>query len=61
MVELIELVNSVVIFLSEMTLLRWLTFLLRSLTVAVPVLLFWIHFFLLTLLASTWPTVALHP
>ena len=61
MVELIDLVNSVVIFLSEMTLLRWLTFLLGSLTVAVPVLLFWIHFFLLTLLASTWPTVALHP
>ena len=31
--ELIELVNSVAIFLSQTTLLRWLTFLLGSLTV----------------------------
>ena len=32
LVELIDLVNSVIIFLSQMTLLRWLTFLLRSQT-----------------------------
>ena len=42
LVELIDLVNSVIIFLSQMTLLRWLTFLLT-------VLLFRISFFLLTL------------
>ena len=30
--ELIDLVNFVIIFLSQMTLLRWLTFLLGSLT-----------------------------
>ena len=34
LVELIDLVNSVIIFLSEITLLRWLTFLLRSQTVS---------------------------
>ena len=33
LVELINLVNSVIVFLSQMTLLRWLTFLLRSQTV----------------------------
>ena len=49
LVELIDLVNSVIIFLSQMTLLRWLTFLLRSQTVILTVLLFWIYFFLLTL------------
>ena len=49
LVELIDLVNSVIIFLSQMTLLRWLTFLLRSQTVILIVLLFWIYFFLLTL------------
>ena len=48
-VELIDLVNSVIIFLSQMTLLRWLTFLLGSLTVILTVLLFWIYLFLLTL------------
>ena len=36
-------------FLSQMTLLRWLIFLLRSLTVTLTVLLFWIYFYLLTL------------
>ena len=41
LVELINLVNSVIIFLSQMTLLRWLTFLLRSQTVILTVLLFW--------------------
>ena len=30
LVELIDLVNSVVIFVSQMTLLRWLTFLIGS-------------------------------
>ena len=49
LVELINLVNSDVIFLSQMTLLRWLTFLLGSQTVILIVLLFWIYFFLLTL------------
>ena len=36
-------------FLSQITLLKWLTFLLRLLTVSLTVLLFWICFFLLTL------------
>ena len=49
MVELIDLVNSVIIFLSQVTLLRCLTFLLGSQTVILIVLLFWIHFFLLML------------
>ena len=39
----------VIIFLSQMTLLQWLTFLLWSLTLTLTVLLFWIYFFLLTL------------
>ena len=42
-----RLVNFVIMF--RMTLLRWLTFLLRSLTVTLTVLLFWIYFYLLTL------------
>ena len=49
LVELIDLVNSIITFLSQMTLLRWLTFLLGSQTVILIVLLFWIYFFLLTL------------
>ena len=49
LVELIDLVSSVIIFLSQMTLLRSLTFLLGSQTVILTVLLFWIYFFLLTL------------
>ena len=49
LVELIDLVNSVIIFLFQMTLLRWLTFLFRSQTVILRVLLFWIYLFLLTL------------
>ena len=48
-VELIDLVNSVIIFVSQMTLLRWLTFLLGSQTVILIVQLFWIYFFLLML------------
>ena len=39
------MVNSVIIFLSQVTLLRCLTFLLVSLTVIHTVLLFWIYFF----------------
>ena len=48
-VELIDLVNSVIIFQSQVTLLRWLTLLLGSLTVILTVLLFSIYLFLLTL------------
>ena len=44
-----RLVNSVIISLSQMTLLTWLTFLFGSLTVTLIVLLFWIYFFLLML------------
>ena len=44
-----DLVNSVLIFLSQMTLLRWLTFLRGSQTMILIVLLFWNYFFLLTL------------
>ena len=40
LVEMIDLGNSVIIFLSHMTLLKWLTFLLESLTVILTVLLF---------------------
>ena len=47
LVELIELMNSVI--LSQMTLLRWLIFLLAFLTVALTILPFWIYFFLLML------------
>ena len=50
LVELIDLVNSVIIFLSQMTLISWLTFLLKSQTVILRVLLFWIYLFLLTLI-----------
>ena len=49
LVELIDLINSVIIFLFQMTLLRWLTFLLGYQTVILIVLLFWISFFLLML------------
>ena len=45
LVELIHLVNSALLFLSQMILLRWLTFLLRFLTVSLAVLLFWIYLF----------------
>ena len=47
--ELIDLVNSAIIFLSQMTLLRWLAFLLGSQTVILTVLLLWIYLFLLTI------------
>ena len=49
MVELIDLVNSVIIFLSQTMLLRWLTFLLGSQNVILTDMLFWISFLLLTL------------
>ena len=49
LVELIDLVNSVIISLSQMTLLRWLTFLLGSQTVIFTVP-FWIYIFFLTLI-----------
>ena len=49
-VELMDLVNSVIIFLSQMTLLRWLTFLRGSQTVILIVLLFRTYFFLLMLI-----------
>ena len=49
LVELIDLVNSVIIFLSQMALLRSLTFLLGSETVILIVLLIWIYFLLLML------------
>ena len=48
LVEQIDLVKSVMIFLSQMTLLRWLTFLLGSQTVILIDLLCWIYFFFLT-------------
>ena len=54
LVELIDLVNSVITFLSQMTLFRWLTFLLGSQTVTLILLLFWIYFFLLTLDVLQW-------
>ena len=49
LVELINLVNYVIIFRSQMTLFKWVTFLLRSQIVILTVLLFCIYFFLLTL------------
>ena len=48
-VELIDLVNPFIIFLSQTALLKWLTFLLGSQTMILTVLLFWIYLFLLTL------------
>ena len=47
--ELIDLVNSVMIVLSQVTLLRWLTYLLGSQTLILTVLLFWRYLFFLTL------------
>ena len=59
LVELINLVNSIIIFLSQMTLLRWLTFLLRSQIVIPTVLLFLDFLFLLTLVFVL-PWLSLH-
>ena len=44
-VALKDLSNSVIVFLSQETLLRWLTFLLGFQTVTLTALLFWIYFF----------------
>ena len=61
MMEMIDLVNSVIIFLYQITLLRWLTFLLGSQTVILIVLLFWIYFFLLALVfALQWLSLIKH-
>ena len=49
LVKLIDLLNSVIMLLSEMTLLRWLTLLLGSQTVTLIVQLFFISLFLLAL------------
>ena len=49
LVELINLLNWVIIFLSQMTILRWLTLLLWSQTVILIVPVFWVYFFLLML------------
>ena len=57
-VELMDLVNSVITFLSQTTLLRWLTFLLRSLIVTLTVLLFWMF---LSSEASICSTMAFPP
>ena len=48
LMELIDMMNSVVNFLSQMTFFRWLTFLLASLTLTLTVLFFCIYFFPLT-------------
>ena len=53
-----ELVNSVKIFLSQMTLIRWFTLLLGSLTLTLTILLFWIYYFLLMLVfVLQWPSI----
>ena len=49
LVELIDLVDSVIIFLFLTALFSWFTFLLGSLTSALTVVPFWIYVFLLTL------------
>ena len=49
LVELLDLVSSFIIFLSQLTLLRWLFFVLGYLTVNFTVMLFWIYVFLLVL------------
>ena len=46
LIKQIDLVNSVIISLPQITLLRWLTFLLRFQTVILIVLLFWIYLYL---------------
>ena len=53
LVELINLMNCVIICLSQMTLLRWLPFQLRSQSVILVVLLFWIYLFLDASICST--------
>ena len=53
LLELINLVNSDIMFLSQMTLLRWLTFLLGSQTVILIVPVFWIYLFIGASICST--------
>ena len=53
-VELIGLMNSVIILLSQMTLPRWFTFLLGSLTAILIVPLFWIYLFLTLVFVLQW-------
>ena len=48
--ELIDIMNSVIVFQSQTTLVRWSTFQLGSLTVIAIFLLFWVYLFLLTLI-----------
>ena len=45
LVELIDLMNSIRIFLCQTAIRRWLTFLLAFLAVVLTVLLFWIYVF----------------
>ena len=54
LVQLIDLVDSVIIFLSKTTLLRWITFLLASKSVILTVLLFWIFYFLTLVFVLKW-------
>ena len=57
LVKLTNLVNSIIIFLSQVTLLRWLTFLLGCQAVILIVLLFWMYFLLLMLVfVLQWPS-----
>ena len=55
LVELIDLVNSIIIFLSQITLLKWLTLLIGSQTVMV------LLFFILTSYASICSTMPFPP
>ena len=62
LVELIDLMNSVLMFVSQMSLPRWLKFLLRSQAVILTVLLFWISFFLLAVvLVPPWLSLQCFP
>ena len=45
LVDLIDMVNSVTVYLFQTTLLRWWTFILRPLTLILTSLHFWISFF----------------
>ena len=61
LVGLIDLVNSVIIVLSQTILLRWLTFLLGSLTVILTVLLFFLLSWFVSSDASICSTIAFPP
>ena len=49
LVELIDVVNPAIIFLSQMALLRWLTFLVGSMNVTLTILHLWIYLYFPTL------------